>query len=90
MEEIKERIWVHEMLELINKKDYRSAIKWCTRHGIKLVKDGVNRYALRKDFINAYNAMSESSILAPTIDIPIKRYQPKGKLACETKIKNNE
>jgi len=90
MEEIKERIWVNEMLELINKKDYRSAIKWCTRHEVKLVKDGVNRYALREDFINAYNTPSEGVILAPEDIAPTRRYKPKGDLARRTKMKYNE
>jgi len=90
MEEIKERIWVNQILELINKKDYRSAISWCTRHGVKLVKDGVNRYALREDFISAYNTPSEGVILAPEEEQPTRRYKPKGDLARKIKMKYNE
>lgn len=49
------RIYLKEMLTLINRKDIRSVKKWCKENQIKTYKDSSGEFAYKNDFGLAYD-----------------------------------
>lgn len=60
------RIYLHDVLLKINKKDIRSAIKWCEDNCVNIFSDKSGKFIIQSEFDLAYNR--------PIIELYKKRY----------------
>ena len=60
------RIYLHDVLLKINKKDIRSAIKWCEDNYVNIFSDKSGKFIIQSEFDLAYNR--------PIIELYKKRY----------------
>lgn len=49
------RIYITELIKRINKKDYRSGIKWCKKNDVPIYKDSTGTFIIEGEFNYAYN-----------------------------------
>ena len=61
-----DRIYLHDVLSKINKKDIRSAIKWCDDNFVNVFSDTSGKFIIKSEFEMAYNR--------PIIELYKKRY----------------
>ncbi|WP_149206062.1 hypothetical protein [Flavobacterium johnsoniae] len=50
-----DRMYLDKMSKLINKKDIRTAKKWCKKNHLKLYKDSSGEFAYQNDFDLAFD-----------------------------------
>jgi hypothetical protein len=50
-----ERMYLKEIPSYINRKDIRSARKWCKKNGVTIYPDGFGDFVIRSDFELAYD-----------------------------------
>jgi len=61
-----DRIYLHDVLLKINKKDVRSAIKWCEDNYVNVFSDSSGKFIIKSEFDLAYNR--------PIIELYKKKY----------------
>lgn len=61
-----DRIYLHDVLSKINKKDIRTAIKWCEENDVNVFSDTSGKFIIRSEFELAYNR--------PIIELYKKKY----------------
>ena len=61
-----DRIYLHDVLLKINKKDIRTAIKWCEDNDVTVFSDKSGKFIIQSEFDFAYNR--------PIIELYKKRY----------------
>lgn len=49
------RIYIKELLSLINKKDIRSVVSWCKKNDVEIYNDSSGKFVIEAEFYNAYN-----------------------------------
>lgn len=49
------RIYLNELLVYINKKDNRSAVRWCENNNVTIYKDSSGKFIIQSEFEFAYN-----------------------------------
>ncbi|BBE18627.1 hypothetical protein AQPE_2790 [Aquipluma nitroreducens] len=50
-----DRIYLHDLLPKINKKDIRSAVRWCEENDVNVFLDISGKFIIRSEFEFAYN-----------------------------------
>ena len=50
-----DRIYLHDVLSKINKKDIRTAIRWCEENDVNVFSDVSGKFVIRSEFEFAYN-----------------------------------
>ena len=61
-----DRIYLHDVLVKINKKDIRTALKWCEDNYVNVFSDTSGKFIIESEFEFAYNR--------PIIELYKKRY----------------
>lgn len=49
------RIYIKDILSLINKKDVRSVNSWCKKNNVEIFQDSSGKFVIEAEFSNAYN-----------------------------------
>jgi hypothetical protein len=50
-----DRIYLPDVLFMINKKDHRTAIRWCEENDVNVFSDVSGKFVIRSEFEFAYN-----------------------------------
>ena len=50
-----DRIYLHDVLVKINKKDIRSVLKWCEDNDVNVISDSSGKFIIQSEFNAAYN-----------------------------------
>lgn len=50
-----DRIYLHDVLSKINKKDIRTAVRWCEENDVNVFSDTTGKFIIRSEFELAYN-----------------------------------
>ena len=50
-----DRIYLHDVLLKINKKDIRTAVRWCEENDVNVFSDISGKFIIRSEFELAYN-----------------------------------
>ena len=50
-----DRIYLHDVLLKINKKDIRTAVRWCEENDVNVFSDTSGKFIIRSEFELAYN-----------------------------------
>ena len=61
-----DRIYLHDVLSKINKKDIRTAVRWCEENDVNVFSDTSGKFIIRSEFELAYNR--------PIIEVYKKKY----------------
>ena len=61
-----DRIYLHDVLLKINKKDIRTAVRWCEENDVNVFSDTSGKFIIRSEFELAYNR--------PIIEVYKKKY----------------
>jgi hypothetical protein len=61
-----DRIYLHDVLSKINKKDIRTAVRWCEENDVNVFSDISGKFIIRSEFELAYNR--------PIIELYKKKY----------------
>lgn len=61
-----DRIYLHDVLVKINKKDIRSVLKWCDDNYVNVISDSSGKFIIRSEFELAFNR--------PIIELYKKKY----------------
>ena len=61
-----DRIYLHDVLPKINKKDIRTVIRWCEENDVNIFSDISGKFIIRSEFEFAYNR--------PVIELYKERY----------------
>lgn len=76
-----DRIYFHKVLPKINKKDIRTAIKWCEDNYVNVFSDKSGKFIIQSEFDLAYNR--------PIIELYKKRYGDQWHKVYNLSKKNN-
>lgn len=49
------RIYINDLLSLINKKDIRSVNSWCRKNHVEIYQDSSGKFVIEAEFSYAYN-----------------------------------
>jgi hypothetical protein len=49
------RIYINDLLSLINKKDIRSVNSWCEKNNVDIYRDSSGKFVIEAEFNYAYN-----------------------------------
>ena len=50
-----DRIYLHDVLVKINKKDIRSVLKWCEDNDVNVISDSSGKFIIQSEFNAAYH-----------------------------------
>ena len=76
-----DRMYLHEILRLINKADIRPVATWCRKNNVNVYKDSSGKFVMKADFELAYDW--------PLVKMLQSKYGDRWRIIYEAYLKDN-